>query len=111
MSEYLPDRWVVLKLTTPGYVLYKVFGGWFGGFADGDSWKLNSGITKVEAKDEELLFHGYSGSVYVCHPAAYGMSGYMASVLDSFQYQATQTEGVTIEVMPEDTNFLEIEYQ
>lgn len=111
MSEYNPDRWVVLRMTTPKYVLYKVFAGWYGGFAQGDNWKLNSGITKVEQREDGcLLFHGYSGSVYVCHPNNYGMSGYMTSVLDSFQNSANQTEGVKIDVMLEETNFTELDY-
>jgi len=45
MSDYYPDRWVVVKIGEEN--LYKVFACWYGGYARGDSWKLNSGITRV----------------------------------------------------------------
>lgn len=111
MSEYIPDTWVVLEITNNGNTMHKVFAGWYGGFAGSDSWKLNSGIVRVEKDGTCYLFHGSSGSVYRCPEGAYRMSSYQYSVLDSFMYQAGQVEGVTITVMPEDTNFLEIEYK
>ena len=46
---YTPDNWVVLKLK-PGkgaHPIYKVLAGWSGGYLDGDSWRMNSGISKV----------------------------------------------------------------
>jgi hypothetical protein len=46
MSDYNPDKWVVVKIIgkdTPP--VHKVFACWYGGYLDGDSWKLNSGIT------------------------------------------------------------------
>ena len=49
MSEYFPDKWVVVKIS--GYEdsppIHKVFACWYGGWAGSDSWKLNSGITRV----------------------------------------------------------------
>ena len=41
---YKPENWVIVKIND----VYKVFGGWRGGFATGDSWKLNSGIEAIE---------------------------------------------------------------
>ncbi len=32
MGEYKPDRWVVLKITNGEKVIYKVMGGWYGGY-------------------------------------------------------------------------------
>ena len=57
-ADYTPDNWVVLKITNTkrsgntGYgrteqVLYKVLAGWGGGYLDGDSWRMNSGINLV----------------------------------------------------------------
>lgn len=77
---YYPERWLLVK--TP--ICYKVFGLWYGGYAKGDSWKLNSGIKKVEICDDHILFHGYSGSVYDCHKNNYGSSVYGYSVLKGF---------------------------
>lgn len=81
MSTYTPDKWVILKLNNKGETAYKVLAGWSGGYLDGQSWKINSGITKVEEDDNYLLFHGYSGSVYKCHKRGYGTNMIMNGVL------------------------------
>jgi hypothetical protein len=54
-------------------------------------------------------FHGYSGSVYQCHKDAYGTNGYGRGVLHNFIDQGKE-RGIIIEVLPEDTNFLELNY-
>lgn len=66
-----PERWVILKLPNN---YYKVFGTWPGGYLDGDRWKLNSGIEKVEQDDDYYYFIGFSGSCYKCHKMGYGTS-------------------------------------
>jgi hypothetical protein len=79
-TTYYPDRWLILK--TPQCA--KVFGVWCGGYTTGDSWKLNSGITKIEEFDDYYLFHGYSGSIYHCRKNSYGSTAYGYSVVQSF---------------------------
>jgi hypothetical protein len=65
---YQPDNWVIIKITMVGQpVLFKVLAGWSGGYLDGDSWRMNSGITKVEKEGDYYQFSGWSGSVYKCH--------------------------------------------
>ena len=66
---YEPDSWVIIKIDNPEYekIYYKVLGGWSGGYLDGDSWRMNSGITKIERDGDYYLFHGISGSTYKCH--------------------------------------------
>lgn len=109
MSEYTPDSWVVLKMVVDGETMYKVLAGWAGSYLYGASWKLNSGITKVEEDGQCYLFHGYSGSVYRCHKSSYGMSAYTSGIYASFQKQAEQSNNaVTIEALDEDFNFMEI---
>lgn len=72
MSVYTPDRWVVLKLVNEGKTFYKVLAGWSGGYLDGDSWRMNSGITNFTQEDDYYCFSGMSGSVYRCHKKGYG---------------------------------------
>lgn len=110
MSEYNPDKWVMLKITHNGESTYKVLASWGGSYLHGQSWKLNSGCTKIEEDGQCYLFHGHSGSVYRCHKEMYGMTGYTHGVLASFQKQADETEGLELEMLPEDTNFMEINY-
>lgn len=69
MSEQ-PERWVIIKIPNTDY--YKVFGTWVGGYLDGDRWKLNSGISKVEQDEDFYYFIGFSGNCYKCHKECYG---------------------------------------
>ena len=65
----IPEKWVILKLPNNNY---KVFGTCAGGYLDGDRWKLNSGISKVEQDENFYYFIGFSGSCYKCHKKGYG---------------------------------------
>jgi hypothetical protein len=98
MSGYTPERWVVLEFVTPEETIQKVFAGWYGGYLDGDSWKLNSGNRAERELDDRWEFDGYSGSIYVCHKSAYGLSGYMTSLLSDWSEQAKK-EDVTINIL------------
>jgi hypothetical protein len=112
VSDYIPDRWVVVKIS--GYEdrskpVYKVFACWYGGYAGSDSWKLNSGITKVTLEGNVYSFEGSSGSVYECHKDSYGYNMYGGSVLNNM-IEKSKEHGIEIEVLPENTNWLEIDY-
>lgn len=72
-DHYYPDNWVVIKITENEETLYKVIAGWSGGYATGDSWRMNSGITKVEEDTDSWGFYGHSGSCYVCYKDHYGL--------------------------------------
>ena len=91
MSEYKPDRWVVLEVNNGKETTNKVFAGWYGGYLNGDEWKLNSGNVKEEEFNDRWEFTGYSGSVYICYKEAYGMSGYMGQVFSGWQLQIPET--------------------
>lgn len=86
--NYTPDRWVIVEITkkdgSPRDTIHKVFGGWYGGYTSGDSWKLNSGIEKVTQDEGYYYFHGSSGSIYQCHKSAECMSAYMVEVFQNF---------------------------
>ena len=100
MSNYKPDRWVVLEFVTPEETIRKVFAGWYGGYAGSDEWRLNSGIVATRETPEELEFDGYSGSTYYCHRNSYGMSAYMYSVLQSWVKQLDKSNLLDIVVIP-----------
>ena len=105
VSEYTPDRWMIVKITNKNVSHYRVFACWYGGFAGTDSWQMNSGIVSVTL-DEDGYYHfkGSSGSIYHCHRKTYGISGYGASVL------ARMSKSTTIEQLPEEINPLELNY-
>jgi hypothetical protein len=109
MSEYRPHKWQVVKLTHGNVSHYRVFACWYGGYAHGDSWKLNSGITKVTEDEEFYYFEGSSGSVYVCHKECYGANMYGRGVLNTMMITQLNN-GVNMELLPEETNFMELKY-
>jgi hypothetical protein len=92
--------------------VYKVFGTWRGGYLYGDSWRLNSGITKVEKDGPILHFHGDSGSIYsvLNKEEAYGTSGYTGGVLGSMVHKSKEENNVTVEILPFNTDWTAINY-
>ena len=109
MSDHIPDRWLVVRIVTDKERLYKVFATWSGGYTGSDSWKMNSGITHATLVNDHWEFVGYSGSVYSCHKDAYGTNGYGGNVLQTFIDQMP-TQGATMEVMPESTDWAALDY-
>jgi hypothetical protein len=111
MSDYNPDKWVVVRITgkdTPP--VHKVFACWYGGWAGADSWKLNSGITKVILEGNSFFFEGSSGSVYECHKNSYGTNMYGQGILNNLIDKVEQAGGTCV-VLSEKTNWLEINYE
>ena len=79
-----PDKWVIIKVIgRDSKVYYKVFASWAGGYLDADSWKLNSGISKVDSDENFYFFYGFSGSCYKCRKTSYGVAtSYTNSILE-----------------------------
>lgn len=101
MSSYHPDNWCLVEIHTPTETLYKVFAEWRGGFADGDQWRLNSGVTRIEEDEYFYYFYGDSGSVYECMKDGYGIrSPYNQSVLNTMIEKAPDA-GATVKAFEE----------
>jgi hypothetical protein len=111
MSNYQPHKWIVIKIVSPEKdTVYKVFGSWSGGYLDGDSWRLNSGITSVKVRGDILEFYGSSGSCYGCHKDSYGTNVYTAGILAAIVENGTGA-GWGITVLDIDTDWSNIEYE
>ena len=114
MGDYTPDNWVVIKFTqqvksgNTGYgrtekVFYKVLGGWSGGYLDGDSWRLNSGIVDVEETTDSFIFIGNSGSRYICHKTQECLRMNTAGIWKQMQEASEESAGkVKLELMKPD---------
>jgi hypothetical protein len=100
---YQPDNWVVIKF--PDH--YRVLAGWSGGYLTGDSWKLNSGIVRVEDDGENYLFYGSSGSCYKCCKSFYCLRKNNVYVYESLK----QKYGDKVGIMPEDTDWLNVDWR
>ena len=91
MSEYTPDKWVVIEITMDDTKVQRILSSWYGGFAGSNSWRLSSGITEVEELEDSFVFKNNSGSVYTCYKRRYGMSSYTAGILEDFKKQVPVT--------------------
>ena len=101
---------MVLSIQTPAEIIYKVFATWSGGYAGGDSWKLNSGITRANLVNDHWEFDGSSGSVYRCHQDSYGTNGYGQAVLNNLLSQARE-QGIQIDVLDRETAWSDLQYE
>ena len=99
MSDYVPDRWVILEMTVGLRTTHKVFGGWYGGYTTGDSWRMNSGIKEIIDNGDCYDIIGYSGSVYKCEKVHEGMSAYMSGLLSNWNEQAKKEGLAEIKVI------------
>ena len=75
--EYYPDGWRLILIDNQ---VIKLFSSWSGGYLDGNSWRLNSGCTKIEPTEYGYDVHGYSGSIYSIHKHQGNLNAYSSSV-------------------------------
>lgn len=90
MSQYRPDCWRIVKFVSAYGDYKKVLSGWYGGFANGDSWRLSSGITNIEEHDDHYLITNESGSVYTCYKYCERMSNIMYSKYQEWVNEADE---------------------
>lgn len=111
MSKYTPDKWLIVKVTNTekNESHYRVFASWYGGYLGSDSWKLNSGITKVTEAGDYYFFDGASGSTYNCRKGCYGANGYGSGVLSQLIKDSAE-RGILIAVLEENVNPMELIY-
>jgi hypothetical protein len=104
MSNYYPDKWVIVKFTTPKETFYKCFGGWYGAYVSGDSWRMNSGIDYIKDTGDSYEVYGHSGSMYDCLKSHVGMSFYMESVYNSYVKEQSLLRGYSVEIVKSDSD-------
>ena len=104
-NEYFPDNWVVVKFLDH----YRILAGWSGDYVTPDSWRMNSGITKVEQDPDVkdyLIFYGSSGSAYFCQKDTYCLRMNNAYVWSQLQ----EKYGDKVNIMPENTDWFSVDW-
>ncbi len=101
---YTPDNYVIIKIIDNETVFYKLLVGWSGGYLDGDSWRMNSGITRVEETNTAFIFHSESGSTYNCGKLNYGLRFNNAYVWQRLK----EKYGEKLELMDETTDWMKM---
>lgn len=103
--SYTPDNWVVIFINGDD-PHYRILAGWSGGYATGDSWRMNSGITRVEEIGEHYHFYGSSGSCYKCHKDMYCLRMNNAYIWNQLQ----ELHGDKVQLMDEDTDWMSMNW-
>lgn len=103
--NYFPDNWVIIKIKGDD-PHYRVLAGWSGGYVTGNSWRLNSGITRVEEDKHHFYFYGSSSSCYKCDKGSYCLRMNNAGAWARLQ----ELHGDKVELMPEDTDWLAMDW-
>lgn len=100
LPGYRPDSWVILKVSSKDKApLYRVLAGWKGGYLDGDSWRINSGIKSYRDADTHWVFEGFSGSAYSCPKVREGFSFLTDAVFSNLVKQSQAAGDVVVELL------------
>ncbi len=88
-----PDKGIIVKIPQGA----KVLGSWSGGYLDGDSWRLSSGLERIEEDGDYYLMHNYSGSIYKCHKETEGMNRMALSIFNQLKDMDDSIEQISVE--------------
>lgn len=104
-----PDKWVIIKIqqNKDSKPVYKVLASFYGGYLEGDAWKMNSGIVSVELNKGSYEFNGYSGSIYACDPNKYGLTSLTSSIFNNYKSKITSSD-IVFEILDENTDWLNL---
>lgn len=109
MSEYSPDRWLLVKIsspTAPSY--YRIFATWDSSYLYGSSWKLSSGCEGVPMLENDYWsISQSSGSTYRLRKHGEGITGLWEPILDNLKKQLKEIDG-NLEIIekPDFTKFV-----
>lgn len=86
MQTYAPDRWKIVKITSPQHgEIYRILASWSGAYADPDFWKLSSGFVDLKEDDDKYETNQMSGSLYILNKQNEGLSSLINSMFESFK--------------------------
>ena len=105
VTIYNCDNWVIIKFNGDD-PHYRVLAGTSGGYTTGASWRMNSGIVEVNESNDYYYFKGSSGSEYRCSKNSYMLRMNNAHIWSQLQ----DMHGDKVEMMPEDTDWLKVDW-
>lgn len=102
MKNIIPDGWIVIKIEDDKSTWYKLFASWNGSYLDGERWKMNSGISKIEEDENDYYIFGFSGSCYKCNKYSYGKlnsytHGVLANIIENSHTINVKSEDISFE--------------
>lgn len=81
---YKPDLWQLVKFNSTHAPTYHILSSWWGGYANSDSWRLSTQITRIQDYPDHWLVTTSSGSQYELsrRPHRWGTSSLARQVLN-----------------------------
>ena len=100
-----PDVWELIRITNDGANIDKILSGWYGGYANGDSWRFSSRISKMEERPGYFYVVTESGTEYELNKSVRRFSGMTAGIYEHFakkieeQNKLDTSKVITIEIL------------
>ena len=98
MATYQPDGWQFILINDS---TLKVFGCWWGGYLGCDTWRLNSGCSRILESENRYLVDGYSGSVYILGKGLTRLSSYgemmLKEIISELESNGHSTKRISVE--------------
>lgn len=100
-TTYHPDSYQFLRISSDNEdsTVIKLFAVWHAGYLTATSWRMNSGVTKIEVDttfDNLYIISGYSGSQYVVNKDSTKPSSYGQGVLRDITEKAAK-QGIIVQ--------------
>ena len=106
MSEYYPDRWVIIdhgEEYNEEKIRYSVLGSWYGGFAGSDYWRRSSPIGSIVLESPEMaVATTRSGAKYYLHQNAEGQSLLISQLLANTNLKTADDLNEVIDFLKKD---------
>jgi len=100
-----PHVWAILKIIPQNAEpIFKLLAGWFSNPGQLYAVRTNSGIVRVQDNGDVYLFHGSSGSTYLCAKAMYDPTFMPLHAYLNLALQATLSE-TEVEIFDEKAAF------
>jgi len=104
--EYLPDCWVLIKVTKEQGSHYRVLVGFNEKPRNSDDWRISNDITSIDCIDNVYHFNCSSGSLYMCRKSEYNLTKKIDHVWKALQNQKPNE----VELMKSHPNWLKYEW-
>ena len=82
---YTPDKWALVKISSPKGVHHRILAGWQSGYLNGASWKISSGIETFVDYEDYFESLQTSGSIYNCRKNSYGCTSFSSEIYTSYK--------------------------
>lgn len=96
-----PDKFVVVSAIKDGARTKFVLSGFYGGYLNGDSWRLSRDVVEIEDQEDCWIMKTRTGSVYQLYKGRYGTTGMTAPILADMLEKSKDAPELAFQIEPE----------